>query len=91
METESKIKVEISAVKHGTDPVSMAYTHNTANNGWSVTPRIHLNENFMTDFTHRCKAVALDIGLRFVILRQTSDSSEQLFKSDNEKIKTVKY
>ena len=44
----------------------------------------------MTDFTHRFKAVALDIGLRFVILRQTSDSSEQLFKSDNEKIKTVK-
>ena len=29
METESKIKVEVSAVKHSTDPVSMAYTHNT--------------------------------------------------------------
>ena len=27
--------------------------------------------------------------VRFVILRQMSDSSEQLFKSDNEKIKTV--
>ena len=27
--------------------------------------------------------------VRFVILRRTSDSSEQLFKSDNEKIKTV--
>ena len=33
METESKIKVELSAVQHGTDLVSMAYTHNTANNG----------------------------------------------------------
>ena len=28
MQTESKIKVELSAVQHGTDPVSMAYTHN---------------------------------------------------------------
>lgn len=46
----------------------------------SVTPRIHLNENFMTDFTHRCKAVALDIGeiCYFTAERQIQVNSFQI-------------